>query len=533
MTASLAGTATLARLAVRRDRVLLPVGILGIALFAISSAKATLALYPSAASMEEGIKTIFASPAAVALYGPISDPTDPDALAVVKTTMFGAVLLAIFGYAVVRRHTRSEEEDGRFELVGAGVVGRRAPLVAAVGVATAAVLLTCLVTASGYAAIGMNVAGSVASVSGWAATGLAFVGLAAVAAQLASTARGCAGLTMGALGVLFLVRAVADAGSGMPSWLTWVSPVGWTSKADAFGSDRSWVVVLGVAMLGACLAGAFALLERRDLGAGLLPARRGRARAGAALAGAGGLAWRLGRPSLIGWTTGMFIGGIVIGSLAKSAMDMFNDPAIADLLSKMGGGVGLLSDVYLSTELGFIAVVAAAYGVTAALRWRSEETQLHAEHVLATATSRTRYAASHVTVAVIGTAVLVLALGLGTALADAAGGGTLGGAGRVLPAALVRLPAVWVCVAVAIAAVGWLPRWTAAIGWGALAFFLVVGEFGGVLGLPQWLTNLAPFTHVPRMPVEQFAWTPTLWLCLVAAGSTGLGMVGFRRRDIG
>ena len=211
MTASLAGTATLARLAVRRDRVLLPVGILGITLFAVSSARATLALYPTAASMDAGIKTIFASPSAVALYGPISDPTDPDALAVVKTTMLGAVLLAIFGYAVVRRHTRSEEEDGRFELVGAGVVGRRAPLAAAVGVAVCAVLLTCLLTTLGYAAIGMNVTGSVAAGAGWAATGLAFVGLTAVAAQLASTARGCAGLTMGALGVLFLLRAVADA----------------------------------------------------------------------------------------------------------------------------------------------------------------------------------------------------------------------------------------------------------------------------------------------------------------------------------
>ena len=72
--------------------------------------------------MDAGIKTIFASPSAVALYGPISDPTDPDALAVVKATMFGAVLLAVFGYAVVRRHTRTEEEDGRFELVGAGAV---------------------------------------------------------------------------------------------------------------------------------------------------------------------------------------------------------------------------------------------------------------------------------------------------------------------------------------------------------------------------------------------------------------------------
>ena len=191
------GTGALLRLAWRRDRLLVPLGAAAIAGIAVSSAKATLALYPTAASMDAGIKTIFASPSAVALYGPISDPTDPDALGVVKTTMLGAVLLAIFGYAVVRRHTRSEEEDGRFELVGAGVVGRRAPLAAAVGVAVGAVLFTCLLTTLGYAAIGMNVTGSLAAGAGWAATGLAFVGLTAVAAQLASTARGCAGLTTG------------------------------------------------------------------------------------------------------------------------------------------------------------------------------------------------------------------------------------------------------------------------------------------------------------------------------------------------
>ncbi|OPZ52367.1 MAG: ABC-2 family transporter protein [bacterium ADurb.BinA028] len=338
---------------------------------------------------------------------------------------------------------------------------------------------------------------------------------------------------MGALGVLFLLRAIADAGTGVPGWLGWVSPVGWTSKAEAFGADRSWVVFLGVGLLAVCLVAAFALLQRRDLGAGLLPARRGRANAGATLAGPVGLAWRLGRSSTIGWTVGMLVGGLVIGSLAKSAMDMFADPAIADLLRKMGGGVGLLSDVYLSTELGFIAIIAAAYGVTTVLRWRAEETQGHTELVLATADSRTRYAASHLLVALLGTAALVFALGLGTVLADASGGGTLGGAGRVLPAALIRLPAVWVCVGVAVAAIGWFPRWTAAIGWGALAFFLVVGEFGGVFGMPQWLMDLAPFTHVPRMPVEAFAWPPTIALTAVAAGLCIVGVLGFRRRDIG
>ena len=115
------GTTELLRLAWRRDRVLVPLGILAIAGMAVSSAKATLALYPTAESMGGAISEIFASPAAVALYGPIGNPTSPDSLAVVKMTMMGAVFLSLFGYAVVRRHTRSEEEAGRLELLGSGV----------------------------------------------------------------------------------------------------------------------------------------------------------------------------------------------------------------------------------------------------------------------------------------------------------------------------------------------------------------------------------------------------------------------------
>ena len=128
---------------------------------------------------------------------------------------------------------------------------------------------------------------------------------------------------------------------------------------------------------------------------------------------------------------------------------------------------------------------------------------------------------------------LMLVLGLSLGLADASTGGVAGGVGRALPATAVRIPAIWVCVGVATTALGWVPRWTAAIGWGALALFLVVGEFGGLLGLPGWVIDLTPFTHVPRMPVEPFSWAPTLWLLLVAAALLAAGVVGYRRRDVG
>ncbi len=531
--AGLAGTGTLARLAVRRDRVLLPIGILGITLLVVSSAQATLALYPTPESIDGAIGELFANPAAVALYGPAADTTSPDALAVIKTSMMGAIMLAILGYVLVRRHTRTEEEDGRFELVGAGVVGRRAPLAAAVLVATAAVLSTCVLTATGYAALGMDPAGSVASVAGWAATALAFVGITAVAAQVTDTARGCAGLAMGALGGLFLWRAVADARPDLPGWVAWVSPVSWTTKARAFDANQTWVALLGVAALVVGLVVAVALLDRRDLGAGLIPGRRGRAHAGAGLAGVHGLAWRQGRNGVIGWVIGVGVGGLAIGSLAGNLTDTASDSGMMDLLRQLGGGSGLLADVFVATELGFFGIIIAAFAITVILRWRAQETRGYAEPVLATATTRYRYAVSHLLVALAGSAVLMATIGLAIGGADAAGEGALGGLGRVVPAALVHLPAVWVLVGVSVAAVGWLPHLASGINWGALVVSLVLGEFGKLLHLPGWLLNVSPFSHVPTMPIQDFALAPTLWLLATAAAVIGVGLVGYGRRDIG
>lgn len=275
-----AGTVALARLALRRDRVLVPVTAVLLVALAGGSASATVALYPEPAAALAAARAVVASPAVLAMYGPI-DATNPDSIAAFKTLTIGAMLVAALAVTLVTRHTRADEEAGRTELLGAGAIGRRAPLTAAVLLATAVVAAVSLAAGLSMASAGLGLRGSLAFSAAWATTGVAFVGVTAVAAQVAGTARGCAGLAYAVLGGAYLVRAVGD--TTPLHWLVWVSPVGWAQEVGAFGDDRVGVLLLGVTWSAALVAVAVGLLERRDLGAGLLPTRPGPVVAAASL----------------------------------------------------------------------------------------------------------------------------------------------------------------------------------------------------------------------------------------------------------
>jgi len=61
---------------------------------------------------------------------------------------------------------------------------------------------------------------------------------------------------------------------------------------------------------------------------------------------------------------------------------------------------------------------------------------------------------------------------------------------------------------------------------------LVVGQLGELLGLPQWVRDLSPFTHLPQVPLDPFALGPVLALTAVAAALFAVAYVGFGRRDV-
>jgi polyether ionophore transport system permease protein len=528
----LSGTGALVRLALRRDRVLLPLWIVVFVVMAASSAAATVDLYPTVASRVAAAASLNGSQSLVALYGRIYDPTSVGAIGLWKMGGLGAVFIAVLAILIVVRHTRAEEEAGRLELVGATVIGRSAPLTAALLVVIGMNLVLALFTAAGLVAAGMPTDGSLAFGLAWAGVGMSFAAIAAVAAQLTRSARAATGIATAVLGFVYVLRAIGDtAGRTGPRWLTWLSPIGWGQQFRPYAGNRWWVLLITVGFTVVVVVVAYRLQGRRDLGAGLVPDRPGSATAASSLRTPLALAWRLQRGALLGWAVAFLLLGLVFGNIASHFGEFVSTPQSREFITKMGGEKGLV-DSYLRICLSFIGLAASAYGVHAAMRLRSEETAQRAETVLATATGRVRWAWSYVAVAIAGATLLIVVGGTGAGIAHGTQVGDMGRAAGIFGGALAQVPAACVLTGIVVAAFGLAPRLVAA-GWVALVAFVLLGELGPLFEFDQWVLDISPFTHVPKIPGAAFSATPLLALTAVAALLIAAGLAGFRRRDVG
>jgi ABC-2 type transport system permease protein len=532
--AGLAGTGQLTRLALRRDRIALPAGVYVIVAAVAGTAQAFKKLYPTAAGRAALAATGEGNPALRFLYGRLYG-SSLGALTTWRYGIWAGIFAALVAIFVVIRHTRADEEAGRLELVGSAVVGRDAPLVAALLTAVAPILAVTVLLWVALPLIGLPAAGSAALALGIGGCGLVFTGVAAVAAQLSATARGARGSALAVLGVAFVLRGVGDAaGADGVSWLSWLSPLAWIQFTRPFAAERWWVLALPLALFALGVVLAFALAARRDLGAGLLPDRPGRPAAGRALSGPFGLAWRLQRGALAGWAVGYAFTFAASGAAAQGIGQLFGtSSALQREFTRLGGQAAIVN-AYLAALMLLAGLVAAAYATSAVLRLRAEETEGRAEPVLATRTGRVRWALSHIAVAVGGAAALLAVAGVATGLGYGLRAGSAGTeVARMLGAALAQLPAALALAAVAVLLFGLRPGAAVPGAWTAVGLVVAIALFGQVLQVSHWVLDISPFTHTPRLPGGTVTAAPIGWLCLVAVAFGVLGLSGFRRRDIG
>ena len=530
----LAGTGALTKLAFRRDRIMLPAWVYLITVMVATNAYTFRKLYSTAAARDRLVVSGGGNPALRFLYGQLNG-SSVGALTAWRIGVWAALFCALMTIFIVVRHTRGDEEAGRLELVGSAVVGRQAALTAGLLTAVTASVTVAALLCVVLSALGLPVSGSVAFALAIAANGLAFTGIAAVAAQLASGARGARGIALGVLGAAFMLRAIGDsAGPSGPSWLTWTSPLGWVELTRPFDGQRWWVLALPCAVLAAGVGAAYALAARRDLGAGLLPDRPGRASASGLLRGPLSLAFRLQRGVLAGWAAGVAFIFAASGAAAKGIGQLLGSSTALQREFTRLGGQAAITNAYLAALMVLAGLGAAGYATSAVLRLRAEETDGLAEPLLATAVGRIRWGLSHVAVAVFGAAVLLAVAGLAAGLGYGLRTGSAGPqAARMIGAAMAQLPASLVIAGVAVALLGLLPGACVAGAWTVLGVVVFIDLFGEALQLSHWLLDISPFTHAPRLPGGTVSAAPLLWLCLAALAFCAVGLAALRRRDIG
>ncbi|MEV1171951.1 polyketide antibiotic transporter [Nonomuraea sp. NPDC049784] len=531
---TLAGTGQLIRLALRRERGIAPWWILLIvtmALAMVSYVNRNMGTYELKVNYTDLVtRNAFLR----ALGGGLVEPR----LEVLATWRSGGFLYVANAFAALMsivRHTRREEDAGRSELVRSGVVSRHAPLTAALlvagGISLAAGALTAVVViAAGFPLVGSVAYGAAIMVAGWV-----FAAVAAVAAQLARSARTATAISLSVLGAAYVMRYAGDATGQY--WLKALSPIGWSHLVRAYQGERWWMLGVSILVAAILYAVAYRLLDRRDLGAGLLPERLGRESA-PELRGPISLAWRLHRGLLVKWAAGVACFAAAGAGLSPLTRDLLSRPSIVveNITHTLGlSDLGRTLGAYSWYLILILAYAVALYPVLMTLRLRSEETSGRAETVQSTPMTRLRWAAGHLVVTGLGTAALMAVAGLvfGT-LYSVLVGDLATDLPRFLAGALSTVPAAWCVGAVCMLAYGLLPRASVAISWAVWLLTAVLGQVVGPLYGLWGGSPLEPFHYIPNAMIgTPFEARPTLTLMALTALLLGGALMGLRRRDFG
>lgn len=522
------GTFGLLRLYLRCDRVALPLWVLLLSLPLASVYIGSIEkIYPSEADRAGFAASVMTSPVQRALYGQVYN-NSLGAVGIWKAGMFH-LFIAVAVILTVIRHTRGDEETGRTELMNSTAVGRYASLSAALLLSFGASIATSVIGVAGLLTTDVSPAGSIAFGAALAGTGLVFTAVAAAAAQLSSSARFARGMTFAVLGAVYTLRAIGDAGSGV---LSWFSPLGWSLQVRPYAGNRWWVLLLHLATTAVLTIVAYRLLASRDVGAGLIAERAGPGTAGWGLRSAVGLTWRLDRGALMLWTVGLCLYGVVMGSVIHGIGDEVGNSTMArDTIARMGG-TAALEQAFLAVAFTMMAMMAAAFAISLTLRLHQEESSQRAETTLAGAVSRARWLTTHLMTALIGSAAAILAAGLTAGLIYGIAANDVGNKLAIVAGtAAVQLPAVWLLASVTIGLFGLVPRLTP-VAWGVLVGFIALYLIGELAGLPQWMLDLEPFAHTPRVGGGDFTAVPLLRLLAIDATLIILGTIAFQKRDL-
>ncbi|MFD1429985.1 ABC transporter permease [Lacticaseibacillus mingshuiensis] len=528
-------TLALTKLNLRHDWLKIVLWILGLAgLMAVAAAKFG-GIYGTQKAMNTIAETL-RTPAMVSLLGPFT-ATKPYTTAMIygsEMMVFMGLFAAMMNLYFAVHATRAQEDTGTSELLLAHAVGRQSPLLAAIAELAIINVAAGVIEALGLQAANMpgaDAAGNWLFGLGLAAFGFMFGTFALLFSQVVSNARSATILSYSWLGILFVARMGADI---QDPDLTWWTIFGWIEKMELYTNNVWTPLALMLGMSVIVLAVTIALAASRDIGAGLITPRAGRARASRFLQGPLSLLARLERTSTWIWLIGMFLLGVSYGSIFGTVGDLAKaNPTLSKLLGGAGTDAANKAIILaMANKLAIIFVVVATIpALLTILRLNNDEKKGYLELQHAAPISRLRLFASFAGHGlVVGSLSFLLAL-VGMVVAGASSATVTISAARYLRGFVGFWPALLVVCGIGALLVGLLPRLQSLV-WILPIYGVISLYLGPLLDFPTWATRLTPYGWVNEVPVKAIQWAPVGWMTALACVLFVLGYLAYRRRDL-
>lgn len=483
-------------------------------------------LFNTQAKLDE-FASIGAAPGMVAMIGKISHMATIGGAVWTKVWMFTALMLGIGMVFQVTKGARADEENGRTELFRSRSFGIHSTLTSVVSGA----LLLCLVIGilSAIACMGLKldpagtgVTGSIIFGLSIAAIGWLGVGIGALTNQLSASASLANSTGSIVIVAFYCMRMIGDMGSN--NTLTWLSPIGWGEKMAPWAENRGWLIIPAIILTAALIVAAFVIESRRDYGSGVLQEKKGKSEASPLMRRSWGLILHLYKGSIIGWSIGVVLAGLMFGSVANSMLSLLSG---ANLSMLKGSGIKALMGLLLC----FIGLVSVVLPMLIMTGLRSDEAKGLTESQLSGGISRVRIILDRFMVGSCVTALLLILGGFSFGLTYGAVANDMSQTWKLAIDAMIYMPGIMAIMGVIALLFGFIPRATIPVTWflyGAMYFDVLLSD---ALKLPKWAANIMPFIGTPRIPYQGFDVSVFGYLA-AAIIFVLLGMIGLLKRDV-
>lgn len=486
----------------------------------------------------EGLPGMFETmqnPAMIAMVGPTSVEGAHDytlgAMYSHEMILFCGLFAMIIAVLHVVGHTRKEEDLGLTELVRSFQIGRQANSLAVIA-ETVLINVVLALFISGimfsFGADTISLEGSFLFGASIGVAGIIGTVMALVMAQIMPSASGATGLTLGIIGLFYILRAGTDVANVDVSFF---NPLGWTYLTYPF-TENNWMLLLYALIFSVIVAViSFTLEGRRDMGAGYLPEKEGREHARKFLLSVRGLFVNLNKGVMISWLIAFIVMGAAYGSIYGDMQEFVESN---DIINQMFAHSDIsIEESFTSTIMMVMIGLAAILPIVIVNKLFSEERRSHLSQLLATKVTRGQLYWNAIGLAVFaGVIGILLAAGsLGGTAITAMENDEIMGMGDFLAAGYNFLPSILFFIGLAALALGWLPRLGKVV-YIYLGYSFLLNYFGGVLDLPEWFFKTAVQSWFPQMPTDDFDAFIFMTITAISIVLMVIGYIGYKKRDM-